>query len=130
MQQQVLDLLIEQLAKIVEAQENQPRLKPSHESDVRLPDLAQAVLGSRPEGHEEWRPLYDAAWDLCRIGVLRPDGQEATCGAVGRTLSATQGRRPAATCDGHHTEFDAGDPDATMHALEEDPQKNSVPAVR
>ena len=28
------------------------------------------------------------------------------------------------------TEFDAGDPDATMHVLEEDPQKNSVPAVR
>jgi hypothetical protein len=72
MQQQVLDFLIEQLAKIVEAQENQPRLKPSHECDVCLPDFAQAVLGSRPEGHEEWRPLYDAAWDLCRIGVLRP----------------------------------------------------------
>ena len=34
MQQQVFELLIEQLAKIVEAQENQSRLKPSHESDV------------------------------------------------------------------------------------------------
>src|SRR5260221_7731543 len=74
MQQQVLGRLIEQLAKVVEAQERQPYRIPNHESDVSLAQIASAVLVPQPppDDHNAWRPLYDAAWELCRIGVLRP----------------------------------------------------------
>jgi hypothetical protein len=73
MQKQALDLLVQQLLGIVEAQEKQQYRFQGHDSDFSLMEIAQAVLGPQPiEDREAWRPLYDAAWELCRIGVLRP----------------------------------------------------------
>jgi hypothetical protein len=72
--EQVLGLLIQQLVKIVEEQEKGQYPAKGHDSDFSLQDLARAVLGPQLDHHdrEAWRPLYDAAWELCRIGVLRP----------------------------------------------------------
>jgi hypothetical protein len=70
---QTLDLLVQQLLRVVEEQEKQQYRVPSHDSDLCLADMAQAILGQPiPEDRQPWRPLYDAAWELCRIGVLRP----------------------------------------------------------
>jgi hypothetical protein len=43
---------------------------------------------------EQLRPFYDAAWDLCRIGVLRPGqvipkGQSVGSGFVGDGYTVT-----------------------------------------
>jgi hypothetical protein len=71
--EQVLGRLIQQLVKIVEAQEKRQYPTKGHDSDFSLTEIAQTILGSTPiEDREAWRPLYDAAWELCRIGVLRP----------------------------------------------------------
>jgi hypothetical protein len=48
-------------------------------------------------GDEEWRPFYEAAWELCRIGVLTPGrfapkGQEAGSGLLDGGLHCLFGR--------------------------------------
>jgi hypothetical protein len=74
MQEEPRGLLIQELAKIVDALEKGQYTAKGHESDLSLADMVQAVLKPRPsqDDREAWRPLYDAAWELCRIGVLRP----------------------------------------------------------
>jgi hypothetical protein len=39
---------------------------------------ANAILLQVLNAKLEWRPLYDAAWDLCRIGVLEIVDQRST----------------------------------------------------
>jgi hypothetical protein len=103
------DFLVEYLSK---RPEPEPGHRPSHNDrpygcDVWLPWVAygywqqqgQPVQDSSALGEEHLRPFYDAAWDLCRIGVLRPGqivpkGQSVGTGFVGDGYALTAfGRR-------------------------------------
>ncbi len=49
----------------------------AHGGDLWIPHVVQGYWQSLPNASEEltddqFRPFYDAAWELCRIGVLRP----------------------------------------------------------
>jgi hypothetical protein len=51
----------------------------SHGGDLWIPHVVQGYWLSRPERiasedlqDHHFQPFYDAAWDLCRIGVIRP----------------------------------------------------------
>ncbi len=55
------------------------RVGEGHAGDLWIPHVVQAYWQSRPEPvapeqlvDQHFAPFYDAAWELCRIGVIRP----------------------------------------------------------
>jgi hypothetical protein len=76
-----LDVLIKYLAAVPESKGRVARAAPSqsHGGDVWIPHVVQGYWQSRPEQvaaedleDQHYQPFYDAAWELCRIGVMRP----------------------------------------------------------
>jgi hypothetical protein len=78
-----LEMIVEQLSQLGGGRDFQGNRVGSHNADVWIPDLAWRYWQPRlPPGrlmddvshltHDHIIPFYDAAWDLCRIGVLRP----------------------------------------------------------
>jgi hypothetical protein len=77
------DFLVEYLTKLPELK---PGQRPTHNdrpygSDFYIPHVVHAYYSREARSRsfdinelseEQLRPLYDAAWELCRIGVLRP----------------------------------------------------------
>jgi hypothetical protein len=75
------DVLIKYLAEVPESNGKSARVGQGqgHGGDLWIPYVVQGYWQSRPErlGAEDlddrhFQPFYDAAWDLCRIGVIRP----------------------------------------------------------
>ena len=98
------DVIVDQLSRLGVGRDFRGNRTGSHNADVWIPDLAwrywQPLLP--PSGlmdvshlaHDQLTPFYDAAWDLCRIGVLRPGvfapvGQE-TAAAIGDQFVITE----------------------------------------
>lgn len=92
-----LDVIVEQLSRLGPGRDFRGNRAGTHNADVWVPDLAwrywQPLL---PPGrfvdvshltHDHLIPFYDAAWDLCRIGVLRP----GVFAPVGQELAAAFG---------------------------------------
>jgi hypothetical protein len=92
-----LNVIVEQLSRLGAARDFRGNRMGPHNADVWVPDLAwrywQPLL---PPGgfmdvshltHDHLIPFYDAAWDLCRIGVLRP----GVFAPVGQELAAAFG---------------------------------------
>lgn len=79
---EVFDFLATHLAALGEGKDFRGQRAGPHSSDIWLPELAWTYWSSRvdrvkyPDAgyleEEKFIPLYDAAWELCRIGVLRP----------------------------------------------------------
>jgi hypothetical protein len=76
-----LDVLIKYLAAVPESQGKTARAgqSQSHGGDLWIPHVVQGYWQSRPERvaaeeleDQHFQPFYDAAWELCRIGVVRP----------------------------------------------------------
>jgi hypothetical protein len=76
-----LDVLIKYLAAVPESKAQAARTKQgqSHGGDLWIPHVVQGYWQSRPEQvaseelqDQHFLPFYDAAWELCRIGVIRP----------------------------------------------------------
>jgi len=76
-----LDVLIKYLAAMPESSGRAARAGQSHShgGDLWIPHVVQGYWQSRPEQlgsedlqDEHFQPFYDAAWELCRIGVIRP----------------------------------------------------------
>ena len=72
------EVLIKYLAAVPESGKI-TRTGQGHAGDLWIPHVVQGYWQSRPEPvtaeHMEdhhFAPFYDAAWELCRIGVLRP----------------------------------------------------------
>jgi hypothetical protein len=72
-------VLIKYLAALPESKGRAARAAQAqgHGGDLWIPHVVQGYWQSRPEAAEElddrhFQPFYDAAWELCRIGVLRP----------------------------------------------------------
>ncbi len=98
-----LDWLIERLVEIAVARPRQQAYyQPRQECDLWLPDsiqtywqkrgiTAQDIRGSEAEAL--YSPFYDAAWELCRRGILRPGKitprGEFMCDALGDHYSLT-----------------------------------------
>ncbi|HEY6259000.1 MAG TPA: hypothetical protein VIY51_24750 [Xanthobacteraceae bacterium] len=73
------EVLIKYLAALPESKGKDARSKQSqgHGGDLWIPHVVQGYWQSRRDASEElddhhFQPFYDAAWELCRIGVLRP----------------------------------------------------------
>src|SRR5258708_22576123 len=75
------DLLIKYLAAVPELKGKNARAAHSHghAGDLWIPHLVQGYWQSRSEliasenlEDHHFQPFYDAAWELCRIGVIRP----------------------------------------------------------
>jgi len=75
------DLLIKYLAAVPELKGKNARAGHSHghAGDLWIPHLVQGYWQSRSEliasenlEDQHFQPFYDAAWELCRIGVIRP----------------------------------------------------------
>jgi len=74
------DFLVDRLVKLSPPKPGQ-HFEPNdrtHRCDVWIPDVGRAYWQSQgqtdlnsPADHQ-LRPFYDAAWELCRIGILRP----------------------------------------------------------
>src|SRR5688500_17610903 len=88
-----LEYLIKALAKVPLPPVDKPggRNLLQHGAEVWIPDLVAAYWRERKVRVDEMRdeekwpyftPFYDAAWELCRIGVLRP-GEYAALGYGG-----------------------------------------------
>ena len=79
---EVFDFLVTHLAALGEGKDFRGQRTGTHGSDIWLPELAWTYWSSRVDKvkypnpdyleEEKFIPLYDAAWELCRIGVLRP----------------------------------------------------------
>jgi hypothetical protein len=76
-----LDVLIKYLAALPESRGRVARAGQSqgHGGDLWIPHVVQGYWQSRPEQvasedleDHHFAPFYDAAWELCRIGVIRP----------------------------------------------------------
>jgi hypothetical protein len=76
-----LDVLIKYLAAVPESKAKAARAGQgqSHGGDLWIPHVVQGYWQSRPEQvaseelqDQHFQPFYDAAWELCRIGVIRP----------------------------------------------------------
>jgi len=72
-------VLIKYLAALPESKGRAARAAQAqgHGGDLWIPHVVQGYWQSRPEAAEDlddrhFQPFYDAAWELCRIGVLRP----------------------------------------------------------
>jgi hypothetical protein len=75
------DVLIKYLAAVPESKVQAARAgqRQSHGGDLWIPDVVQGYWQSRPEQvasedleDQRFQPFYDAAWELYRIGVVRP----------------------------------------------------------
>jgi hypothetical protein len=71
------EVLIKYLAALPESTERSARKGKGHGGDLWIPHVVQGYWQSRPDAVLEledrhFQPFYDAAWELCRIGVLRP----------------------------------------------------------
>jgi hypothetical protein len=99
------DFLVEYLTRLPEPQSGQ---RPTHNdrpygSDFYVPHVVHAYFTRQPHSRsfeindlseEELRSHYDAAWEMCRIGVLRPGqvapkGQSMGAGFAGDGYSLT-----------------------------------------
>jgi hypothetical protein len=76
-----LDVLIKYLAAVPESKGQVARAGQgqSHGGDLWIPHVVQGYWQSRPDQvasedlqDQHFQPFYDAAWELCRIGVIRP----------------------------------------------------------
>ena len=70
-------MLIKYFAALPESTERTSRKGKGHGGDLWIPHVVQGYWQSRPDSVLEledrhFQPFYDAAWELCRIGVLRP----------------------------------------------------------
>jgi hypothetical protein len=98
------DFIVEQLAGLNVATDMQGNRAGVHHADIWMPDLAwkfwqpridmrEYTDSSRLE-HAHLIPFYDAAWELCRIGVLRPGvfapGGRALATAFGDSYTITE----------------------------------------
>jgi len=72
--------LVKHLAAVLIGSQK-PGYRPQHESDLWLPDAVRQFAAQRglnvgecrgPEAELIYSPFYDAAWELCRRGILRP----------------------------------------------------------
>jgi hypothetical protein len=72
--------LVKHLASVLAARE-QRGYRPQYECDLWLPDVIRHLSAKRGLNVEEFKgrqaeliysPFYDAAWELCRRGILRP----------------------------------------------------------
>jgi len=75
------EVLIKYLVAVPESKGQSTRAGPSHShgGDLWIPHVVQGYWQSRPEKiasdeleDHHFQPFYDAAWELCRIGVIRP----------------------------------------------------------
>jgi hypothetical protein len=75
------EVLIKYLVAVPESKGQRMRggQSQSHGGDIWIPHVVQGYWQSRPEKitaedlqDRHFQPFYDAAWDLCRIGVIRP----------------------------------------------------------
>jgi hypothetical protein len=75
------EVLIKYLVAVPESKGQSARVgrSQSHGGDLWIPHVVQGYWQSRPEKlapddleDRHFQPFYDAAWDLCRIGVIRP----------------------------------------------------------
>ena len=81
---EAFEAIVHHLAQLAETRDHRGQRSGQHESDFYLPDFVWQFWlphldrsGGRymsPSDLEQERfiPFYDAAWELCRIGVLRP----------------------------------------------------------
>jgi hypothetical protein len=98
------DFIVEQLAGLNVATDMQGNRAGVRHADIWMPDLAwkfwqpridmrEYTDSSRLE-HAHLIPFYDAAWELCRIGVLRPGvfapGGRALATAFGDSYTITE----------------------------------------
>src|SRR3984893_12392186 len=115
-----LDVLIKSLAAVPESKAKAARAGQgqSHGGDLWIPHVVQGYWQSRPEQvasedlqDQHFQPFYDAAWELCRIGVIRPgefaprgwatdaglfSGHTVTITEFGRAWRKDASRRPTA----------------------------------
>jgi hypothetical protein len=83
------DFLVRHLSEIDIRTDGRGNRLGTHSSDVWIPDVAwsywvnqvdrQQVHDVSHLAEEQRIPFYDAAWELCRIGVLRPGTFAPTC---------------------------------------------------
>jgi hypothetical protein len=116
-----LDVLIKYLAAVPEPKDRSAHSKgegQGHAGDLWIPQVVQAYWQSLPEPvasedleERHFLPFYDAAWELCRIGVVRPgefaprgwatnaglfSGDTFSITTFGRAWLKDAGRRPIA----------------------------------
>jgi hypothetical protein len=92
-----LDVIVEQLSRLGLARDSRGNRTGPHNADVWVPDLAwrhwqplipaSGLIDVGHLTHDQLIPFYDAAWDLCRIGVLRP----GAFAPVGQEMAAAVG---------------------------------------
>jgi hypothetical protein len=79
---EAFDFLVTHLAGVGEVKDFRGQRVGQYQCDIWLPELAWAYWAPRIDRQkyhdpnyleeEQFIVLYDAAWELCRIGVLRP----------------------------------------------------------
>ena len=92
-----LDVIVEHLSGLGAGRDFRGNRVGPHNADVWVPDLAwrhwQSLLPPGSFGdashltHDQVIPFYDATWDLCRMGVLRP----GVFAPVGQEMAAAFG---------------------------------------
>src|SRR5215471_15716467 len=71
------EVLVKYLAALPQSPGRSGRKGKGHGGDLWIPHVVQGYWQSRPDAVVElkdrhFQPFYDAAWELCRIGVPRP----------------------------------------------------------
>jgi hypothetical protein len=81
---EAFDAIVHHLAQLAETRDHRGQRSGPRETDFYLPDFVWnfwfphldrsggRYMNANELEQERFTPFYDAAWELCRIGVLRP----------------------------------------------------------